>query len=362
MTATELSRRQVLAGALTAIALGAAGTVWSGARRRIYSAASDQANRHFLCCWAEGQLQFKVPSPGRGHDVLLNPLTHSALYFARRPGNWLTVLDADTGALQARIASPAGRHFYGHGTLVNNNALLLTSENDYARDGRGLIGIYDCRDGYRRVGEFASGGIGPHQLATLPDDKTVVVANGGILTLPGSNRDKLNLETMQPNLSYIDSRDGSLLGQWQPPHHQLSLRHLDVSCGGEVVVGAQFEGDPTLVLPLLFRHRGEDRLQTLTATDPVWRQHHNYIASVACAGEAVIATSPRGGCISLWRNGEFQTLQVLNDVAGAAFDSKTGTFLTSNGRGQLVQFDQQGLSLTGRVAELRWDNHMEVSS
>ena len=63
-----------------------------------------------------------------------------------------------------------------------------------------------------------------------------------------------------------------------------------------------------------------------------------------------------------WRNGEFQTLQALNDVAGAAFDSKTGTFLTSNGRGQLVQLDQQGLSLTGRVAELRWDNHMEVSS
>lgn len=362
MTAIELSRRQVLAGALTAIALGAAGTVWSGAGRRIYSAASDQANRHFLCCWAEGHLQFKVPSPGRGHDVLLNPLTRSALYFARRPGNWLTVLDANTGALQARIASPAGRHFYGHGTLVNNNALLLTSENDYARGGEGLIGIYNCRDGYRRVGEFASGGIGPHQLATLPDDKTVVVANGGILTLPGSNRDKLNLETMQPNLSYIDSRDGKLLGQWQPPHHQLSLRHLDVSSGGEVVVGAQFEGDPTLTLPLLFRHRGEDRLQALTATDPVWRQHHNYIASVACAGDAVIATSPRGGCISLWRNGEFQTLQALNDVAGAAFDSKTGTFLTSNGRGQLVQLDQQGLSLTGRVAELRWDNHMEVNS
>ena len=362
MTAIELSRRQVLAGALTAIALGAAGTVWSGAGRRIYSAASDQANRHFLCCWAEGHLQFKVPSPGRGHDVLLNPLTRSALYFARRPGNWLTVLDANTGALQARIASPAGRHFYGHGTLVNNNALLLTSENDYARGGEGLIGIYNCRDGYRRVGEFASGGIGPHQLATLPDDKTVVVANGGILTLPGSNRDKLNLETMQPNLSYIDSRDGKLLGQWQPPHHQLSLRHLDVSSGGEVVVGAQFEGDPTLTLPLLFRHRGEDHLQALTATDPVWRQHHNYIASVACAGDAVIATSPRGGCISLWRNGEFQTLQALNDVAGAAFDSKTGTFLTSNGRGQLVQLDQQGLSLTGRVAELRWDNHMEVNS
>ena len=362
MTAIELSRRQVLAGALTAIALGAAGTVWSGAGRRIYSAASDQANRHFLCCWAEGHLQFKVPSPGRGHDVLLNPLTRSALYFARRPGNWLTVLDANTGALQARIASPAGRHFYGHGTLVNNNALLLTSENDYARGGEGLIGIYNCRDGYRRVGEFASGGIGPHQLATLPDDKTVVVANGGILTLPGSNRDKLNLETMQPNLSYIDSRDGKLLGQWQPPHHQLSLRHLDVSSGGEVVVGAQFEGDPTLTLPLLFRHRGEDHLQALTATDPVWRQHHNYIASVACAGDAVIATSPRGGCISLWRNGEFQTVQALNDVAGAAFDSKTGTFLTSNGRGQLVQLDQQGLSLTGRVAELRWDNHMEVNS
>ena len=153
-----------------------------------------------------------------------------------------------------------------------------------------------------------------------------------------------------------------MLGQWRPPHHQLSLRHLDVNAEGEVTVGAQFEGDPQQVLPLLFRHRGEESLQALAAAEPVWRQHNHYIASVASAGDSVIATSPRGGCISLWRQGQFVKLEQLNDVAGAAFDNKRQAFITSNGRGQLVQFDQRGLSLTGRVAELRWDNHMELSS
>ncbi|MBB3048259.1 hypothetical protein FHR99_002533 [Litorivivens lipolytica] len=362
MTATEFSRRQILGGCLAGLALSLTGTVAAGSKRRIYSAASDRNNRHFLCCWAEGELQFKVASSGRGHDVLLNVHTNSALYFARRPGTWLTVLDAHSGELQASVTSPAGRHFYGHGTLIQQGEILLTSENDFANGGQGVIGIYDCRDNYRRIGEFASGGIGPHQIATMPNGRTLVVANGGILTLPGSNRDKLNLDSMQPNLSYIDSRTGQLLGQYQPPHPQLSLRHLDVNNAGEVTVGAQFEGDTAQTLPLLFRHWGEDTLQPLSASDTVWRSHNHYIASVASAGDTVIATSPRGNCISRWRNGQFEKLEHLNDVAGVAFDPQRNAFVTSNGRGQLVHVDQQGLSLTGRVADLRWDNHMELST
>ncbi len=337
------------------------GVLFAAAGSRIYSAASNSHKQHFLCAWADNQLLFQVPSPSRGHDVLLNQTQNSAIYFARRPGNWLIALDATTGEKIATVESQKGRHFYGHGTLSRDGRYLFTTENNVDRGGLGLIGIYDCADNFKRLGEFSSAGIGPHQLATLPDSDTLVIANGGILTLPDSPRENLNIDSMQPSLCYLDASSGKVLGEWRPPHPQLSLRHLDVADDGRVTVGAQFEGPKDLTLPLLFSHRGESRLQAFEANDREWQAHKHYIASVACAAGQVLATSPRGNCLSLWKDGKLLQREQLKDVAGAAYDSARQQFVTSNGRGQLVTLASNKLQLTGRVAGLHWDNHMRIT-
>ncbi len=55
-----------------------------------------------------------------------------------------------------------------------------------------------------RAGEFASGGVGPHEIRRMPGSDVLVIANGGIATHPGSSRAKLNIPKMQPNLAYIE--------------------------------------------------------------------------------------------------------------------------------------------------------------
>jgi len=47
----------------------------------------------------------------------------------------------------------------------------------------------------------------------LPDGKTFAIANGGIETHPDYGRAELNLEGMDPSLSFVDSRDGQLVGR-----------------------------------------------------------------------------------------------------------------------------------------------------
>lgn len=361
MTATEITRRRLLKAALaSAPALVVPGSLPGGHPARFYSAASSDTGEHFLCAWSAGRLLFQVPSPGRGHDVVVNRARHCALYFARRPGRWFMALDADSGEALAKIHSPPGRHFYGHGALTKDNRYLFTTENDFS-SGRGVIGIYDCADRFQRLGEFASGGVGPHQLAMLPDGKTLVVANGGILTAPDSSRQKLNIDSMQPSLCYLDRESGALLGEWRPPHHQLSLRHLAVDKQGTVSVGAQFEGPPGLDLPLLFSHKGEDQLQAFQTSAAVWREHRHYIASVASAEGKVLATSPRGNCISLWSDGRLLERQHLADVAGAAYDVTQRQFVTSNGHGQFVGLKNRKLHLNGLATGLHWDNHMSIA-
>ena len=132
--------------------------------------------------------------------------------FARRPGTFAAVFEPTTGLVVRRFDTPPERHFYGHGVFEPTGRVLVATENDTSR-GQGVLGLYDAADGYRRIGELPAHGIGPHDIALLPDGRTLAVANGGILTLPESGRDKLNLDSMRPSLNRIELASGRLLDE-----------------------------------------------------------------------------------------------------------------------------------------------------
>ena len=55
------------------------------------------------------------------------------------------------------------------------------------------------------VGEIDTHGIDPHEVAWLPDGRSLLVANGGIMTHPRTFRRKLNIPTMDPSLCVLDA-------------------------------------------------------------------------------------------------------------------------------------------------------------
>jgi len=192
---------------------------------------------------AQGQIVFSLPLPGRGHAGIAHPDTAEVVVFARRPGNFANVIDCRTGRKVTDLQCPRGRHFYGHGVFSADGRVLFTPENDY-EVGTGVIGVWDRSDGYTRIAEFSSGGIGPHEITRLPGTDILVIANGGIETHPDSGRAKLNLATMQPNLSYL-SGAGKVLEtiELSPAHRLSSIRHLSVRSDGLVAFGMQWQGD-----------------------------------------------------------------------------------------------------------------------
>ena len=143
--------------------------------------------------------------------------TEEAVVFARRPGTFAAVFEPRSGLVHRRFDTPADRHFYGHGVFEPNGRILFATENDITR-GQGVLGLYDAADGYRRVGEVDAAGIGPHDIAMLPDGRTLAVANGGILTLPETGRAMLNVDSMQPSLNLIEAASGRLVegSAWRP--------------------------------------------------------------------------------------------------------------------------------------------------
>jgi hypothetical protein len=304
-----------------------------------------------------GATTFHVPLPARGHAGAGHPHRAEAVAFARRPGAFALVLDCAQGRVLHRLTPPEGRQFNGHGVFSADGNSLFTSEQR-SNTSEGVIGVWDAAAGYTRYDEFSSGGIGPHDLRLMPDGDTLVVANGGIATDP-TDRRKLNLSTMRPDLTYL-SLSGSIADQVElaPDLRQNSIRHLAVRHDGLVGFAMQWEGEPGSATPLLGLHRTGDApvLAQAPLADELAMQ--GYAGSVAFSGEGseIAITSPRGGRLHRFSDdGAFLGALSRADICGLA--PMGNGYLASDGLGGLVSIGATAPTPLAR-ANCAWDNHI----
>lgn len=324
---------------------------------KLLSAANDAMNRAWLVgLTATGAQAFRLPLPARGHAAAAHPHLAEAVFFARRPGQFGAVLDCASGAVKVDLAIPEGRHFYGHGAFTADGHYLLTTENEIDT-GAGRIGIWDTTQGYRRVAEVSSGGIGPHEIIRLPDG-TFAVANGGIHTHPDYGRTKLNLPTMRPNLSYL-SAEGTMLDQVSPPDalHQNSIRHMDVDAQGRVVIALQWQGPPRQTVPLMARHqRGQD-LQFADHPDTARLKHYAGSIAASADGRQIAVTGPKGNYVLLFDGDTGAPMggHALPTPSGVAAQNGNLVVTVKNG---LARLRNDSLQITQAGDGLSWDNHL----
>lgn len=334
-----------------------------------FSAATDKNGTHYFVCLNQlGQIVSQIAVDQRGHDAIRSPSGRTAVMISRRPGTVLSSFDLLENRLSHQVHSAEGRHFYGHMLFSADGKYLFVPENDYANT-RGLISVRDAST-FEVLNEFSSAGLGPHQLGWLSDQKALVVANGGIITHPSRHREKLNIETMRPNLAYLDSERGDVIDVQELEDPKLSIRHFDVSDKNEVLVGMQYQGDKDNRVPLMAIHRPSQKMEALTnIADEELRSLNHYVASVAIDSNSRIGlgTCPRGGKITMWDidSGDFIASRRVRDVAGVTLDAERSEFVVSNGRGEIFRYNTSDFRLNAqaslRISSLRWDNHLQLS-
>ncbi len=375
MRSTEIDRRhllQLLAGSAAGLGLmkspaAAAGLFQAGLDEPLFAGARRNADgSHAIALVTpEGLEALTIPLPGRGHDIAFEPRSRRAMAFARRPGNFAVLFDVDGRREPVLVTAPKGRHFYGHGVFSLDGRLVYATENDYAT-ARGLLGVYDVSgEEPTRIGELETGGIGPHDILLAPDGRTIVVANGGIKTHPDSGREKLNLDSMTPSVTFMDRESGAILASHMLDRslHQLSLRHMAQDGAGRVWVGGQYEGPEGDRPPLLVRLSRDEAPLSFLAPDAVQDGLENYVGSVAmnASGEVVATSHPRGNRILYWAaaDGSFLGAQKVTDGCGLAALDATG-FLIADGQGGLSYSDDPMVSPEplAIVAGISWDNHL----
>ncbi|WP_406648261.1 DUF1513 domain-containing protein [Aliisedimentitalea scapharcae] len=338
---------------------------WAEAGNPNYLAAARRPDGGFELAGldAAGNRVFRVRLPDRGHAAAAHPVRPEAVAFARRPGTFAIVLDCRTGREIARLETPGGRHFYGHGSFSTDGRVLFTTENDFEA-GQGVISLWDVTKGYGRIGEYPSAGVGPHDICVMSEGDVMVVANGGIETHPDMGRAKLNLPLMRPNLTYL-SLDGVVLDQLElaPALHRNSIRHLAVRADGLVGFALQWQGEGGESPPVLAVHHrlGGLALRLFEAPMPEQRRTKGYAGSIAFSegGDLVGFTSPRGGVLHVFNvtSGALAGAHRIHDVCGLS--SAPNGFRYTSGTGDIGRAGAGAKTLTVVAThDCQWDNHL----
>jgi uncharacterized protein len=354
------------------------GTLWPGAwaspapdTSATLVAAWEAHNEYLVGLIAVGpehwSVQQAVSVPTRPHALLAEP-GGTVLAVARRPGDWLLRWrPGDQPQQQQWHWIGEDRRFNGHAVASDDRSQLWTTETDL-ETAQGRLGMRDPRS-LEKIGEWATHGMDPHELLVLPERLgvfpagTLLVANGGIPTLPETGRSKRQLERMDPSLVALDPRTGELLGQWRLDDHWLSIRHLAWDAHAKRLgIALQAEHpvpEDRWRAPVLAVWDGE-RLNT----GPVSPDLRGYGGAVAAApGGGFLVGCPRANALAVFSANARWTdnLPLPDACAVAAGDGQWWAGGSTGVLHQPMQSDTpaQLLAAATRAAP-RWDNHWQL--
>jgi hypothetical protein len=251
---------------------------------------------------AQWRISRSLVLPTRAHGLAVEG-SGSVLALARRPGDWLLRWQPSTGKTQWHWIE-SDRQFNGHVASSPQGDTLWTTETNL-ETAQGLLGVRE-RNSLKKIAEWSTQGMDPHALLVLPQSLgqipagSLIVANGGIPTLPETGRVKRGLDRMDASLIALNPHTGAVLGQWHLADPFLSIRHLawdPVSRRLGIALQAEhLDSAQRLAAPVLAVWDGE---QLLPATaQPSLRGYGGDICALPGGGFAV--SCPRADTLALF--------------------------------------------------------------
>lgn len=291
------------------------------------------------------------------------------LAVARRPGDWLLRWHPPSGRTQWRWTGE-DRRFNGHLVASDDGTTLWTTETDLDT-AQGRIGVREAKS-LEAIDEWSTHGMDPHQLLVLPQAVgplpcgTLMVANGGIPTLPETGRSKRAIGRMDSSLVALHPGTGALLGRWRLRDPHLSLRHLAFDpTSGMLGIALQAEHPDKAaraVAPVLAVWNGA-ALRVADDQPPLAGYGGDIAALPAVAGGGFAVACPRVHALALfepqalWRGALTHPEACALAVAGRRWWLAGGSGRAGLLRGHDIAAIGTPMLGTGETATLGFDNH-----
>lgn len=309
--------------------------------------------------------------PYEVHLATLSPDKNSILVCSRKPGASLLKYDLN-GNIIAELKPIKNQHFEGHGIFTLDEKYIFATASDYEK-GQGKLLKLNSQD-LSLIEEFSSGGIGPHELV-WQSDRTIAIANTGVLTHPNSGREILNLSSIQSTVVLFDSQKEEIIHQWQVPQPGLSARHLDCMDNGDLVIGCQYKKQDQRPACIAFARKKQELIFADQKNEMLHWNMKGYTASIKSIPNThqALISNPRGHLLTQWQgiteieNIDTPTEQLVNTLPlefgkGLTISQDGKRAWVSKGAGELLQLDlSDGLaeSTSIKIKEnIWWANHL----
>jgi uncharacterized protein len=319
------------------------------------------AGRDYVGIWDPHAGARGVELPFRAHQVLRRPSSAPsavAVAIARRPGEFLARVDL--GSLRLDHLSAIDPEFVtsGHALFTTDGSTLLVAESD-ALTGEGFIAHYDAQS-FKCFARHSTYGIGPHAFLREASG-SLLIANGGVLTLSQSGRTKLNAGSIESSLARV-SNDGQLLGLWTLEDRDLSIRHVAQSRDGTVGIALQAEHESEadrVSAPVFAVFDG----RSLVCADRPASPLGGYAGDIACietvAGPLFAVGCARGGVVTVWdADRRMRMLGRLPKACAVVADGSS--FVAPSETGVLGLLAPATQAITLHRGTPIWDNHAQV--
>ena len=367
-----LPRREFLKvlGTLTALPLiNACDLKINSADNEYWLSAAGGINESYSLSWLQPNSNTENFLTGfRGHGLAKHPIkTHLVFMFSRRPGNEGVMINLKTKTVEHRFISSPHLFMEGHGCFSHDGKYLFCTESN-RHTNQGIITVRET-DSFKLVREISSGGIGPHEIQTIPKQSVIAVANGGLIKDQEGN--SINTDTMQSNVTLIDYLSDKIISTHHAENPQSSLRHIDISEDGIIAVAMQQQDyNSESITPLTRLIKKDGSSTSLNAPKDLVKKLNGYVGSVRINNRYRTAafTSPRGDIALFWNidSGAFLGTQYFHNVCGLTITNDEEYFVLSNSAGKIRQIKSSTLlentELRQQLPTHQWDNHMITAS
>ncbi len=275
--------------------------------------------------------------PFYGHGYAIDPRDAGRCLIFEKKGPGCCLVNLRLGQVVAQVAPRPGRQFYGHGTFNRDGAYLFCTET-FVEDGslRGVIAVRDSNTLTWKA-DLPSFGASPHDLHLAPDQRHLVVTNGGGTLASGS----------APSLCWIDLRSHRTVRQLALSDAAVNAGHVALLGDDRaVVVSAPRDG---LALGAADVHggiafwRGEAsvgaRLESAHGPEVAAMAGETLSVAIHRGSRAAVATNPRGHQVSRWdidSAAPLQATSVFREPRGVAFSLDGSELALTCGEGSAL--------------------------
>jgi hypothetical protein len=240
-----------------------------------------------------------VPSPAYGHSFTQVPWDKSLIVGVEKSGANLCAVSFDQGKTVNAIKAPDGRFFYGHICWNKDGSRFYSTQVD-TKSGRGFLVAYDGRN-FTVENEFEITAGGTHDLAWMPDGKTLAITTSGVYhRIDVQNRAPASGERVNKSaLVFFDTAEKRVVKTWELADESMIVGHLAVEPSGRVFVistlFADFKGEKT-PSGSLYEASLTEPLREWTVPAPVRARMKNELLTVAAdyRRNVVMVTNPQG--------------------------------------------------------------------